>query len=52
VSAMAAVPMSGVVVIALLTKPSGRVLRLASWASIALGGVYALNDCVLFRYGR
>ena len=51
VSAMSAILMSGVVVVALLTKPSGRVLRLASWASIALGGVYVLNAYVLFRYG-
>ena len=51
VSAMSAILMSGVVVVALLTKPSGRVLRLASWASIALGGIYVLNAYVLFRYG-
>ena len=51
VSAMSAILMSGVVIIALLTKPAGRVMRLASWASIALGGVYVLNAYVLFRYG-
>jgi len=51
VSALSAILMSGVVVVALLTKPIGRVLRLASWASIALGGMYALNAYVLFRYG-
>ena len=51
VSAMSAILMSGVVVIALLTKPSGRVLRLASWASMALGVVFVLNAYVLFRYG-
>jgi len=51
VSAMSAILMSGVVIVALLTKPSGRVLRLASWASIALAGVYILNAYVLFRYG-
>ena len=42
---------AGVVVVALLTKPGGRVWRLASWASIALAGVYILNAYVLFRYG-
>jgi cation:H+ antiporter len=51
VSALSAILMSGVVVVALLTKPIGRVLRLASWASIALSGMYALNAYVLFRYG-
>ena len=51
VSAMSAILMSGVVVIALLTKPTGRVLRLASWASMALGVVFVLNAYVLFRYG-
>jgi cation:H+ antiporter len=51
VSVLSAILMSGVVVVALLTKPSGRVLRLASWASIALSGMYALNAYVLFRYG-
>jgi cation:H+ antiporter len=52
VSAMSAILMSGVVIVALLMKPSGRVLRLASWASIALAGVYILNAYVLFRYGK
>jgi len=51
VSAMSAILMSGVVIVALLTKPSGRVLRLASWASIALGGGYVLNAYVLFHFG-
>ena len=51
VSAMSAILMSGVVVIALLTKPAGRVMRLASWASVALGVVFVLNAYVLFRYG-
>ena len=51
VSAMSAILMSGVVIIALLTKPAGRVMRLASWASVALGAVYVLNAYVLFSYG-
>ena len=50
-SAMSAILMSGVVIIALLTKTGGRVLRLASWSSLALGSVYLLNAYVLFRYG-
>lgn len=49
---MSAILMSGVVIVALLTKPVGRVMRLASWASIALCRVYALNAYVLFRYGE
>lgn len=51
VSAMSAILMSGVVIIALLTKPAGRVMRLASWASVALGAVYGLNAYVLFNHG-
>ena len=51
VSAMSAILMSGVVIIALLTKPVGRVMRLASWASVALGAVYVLNAYVLFSHG-
>lgn len=51
VSALSAMLMSGVVIVALLTRPSGRVLRLASWGSLALGGVYAFNAYVLFRHG-
>jgi cation:H+ antiporter len=51
VSAMSAILMSGVVIIALLTKPAGRVMRLASWASVALGAVYVLNAYVLFNHG-
>ena len=51
VSAMSAILMSGVVIVALLTKPAGRVMRLASWASVALGAVYVLNAYVLFSHG-
>jgi len=51
VSVMSAILMSGVVIIALLTKPSGRVMFLASWASVVLGGIYVLNAYLLFRYG-
>lgn len=51
VSAMSAILMSGVVIIALLTKPAGRVMRLASWASVALGAVFVLNAYVLFSRG-
>ncbi|MCY7308686.1 MAG: sodium:calcium antiporter [Rhodoferax sp.] len=51
VSAVSAILMSGVVIIALLTKPAGRVMRLASWASVALGAVYVLNAYVLFTFG-
>ena len=51
VSAASAMLMGGVVVIALLMRPSGRVWRLAGWTSIALGGVYVFNAYVLFRHG-
>jgi len=51
VSAMSAILLSGVVIIALLTKPAVRVMRLTSWASVALGAVYVLNAYVLFTHG-
>lgn len=51
VSAMSAVTMNGVVVIALQTRPSARVLRMASWSSLALGGMHVLSAYVLFRHG-
>ncbi|MDH6590496.1 cation:H+ antiporter [Variovorax sp. TBS-050B] len=51
VSVMSAAAMSGVVVIALHTRPAGRVLRLASWSGLALAGAYLFNAYVLFRHG-
>lgn len=51
VSAASAMLMSGVVVIALLMRPGARVLRLAGWSSLTLGGVYVANAYVLFRHG-
>lgn len=51
VSAASALLMSGVVVIALLVRPSARVLRVAGWSSLMLGGVYVANAYVLFRHG-
>lgn len=51
VSVASAVLMSGVVIVALLIKPGSRVLRIAGWASLALGGMYVINAYVLFRHG-
>lgn len=51
VSVASAVLMSGVVIVALLIKPGSRVLRIAGWASLALGGMYVVNAYVLFRHG-
>lgn len=50
-SAASAMLMSGVVILALLMRPSGRVLRLAGWSSLALAGMYVVNAYVLFRHG-
>ena len=51
VSAVTAMLMSGIVVIALMMRPTGRVWHTASWASLALGTAYGLNAWVLFRFG-
>lgn len=51
VSVASAVLMSGVVIVALLIKPGSRVLRVAGWSSLALGGMYVINAYVLFRHG-
>jgi cation:H+ antiporter len=49
-TALAAVIMSGVAVVALLYSPRTRVLNTVSWASILLVGVYLLNSFVLFSF--
>lgn len=50
ISVMSAVTMNGVVIIALLTRTTGRVLHLTSWSGLALGCVYVINAYLLFRY--
>lgn len=43
--------MNGVVIVALLRKPGGRVLRLTGWAGLSLAGLYLLNAVVHYRHG-
>ena len=42
-TAVAAVVMTGLVMIGLVLRPQGRVLRVGSWISIALAAVYLMN---------
>lgn len=50
VSAFSVVMMSGVVIIGLLYRPEGRVLKTASWASLVLFTLYLLNAWFLYLY--
>lgn len=52
VSAMSAVIMTGLVVVGLLYRPEGRVLRGVGWVSLGLFGVYLLNSMALFLYNE
>jgi cation:H+ antiporter len=46
-TAISAVVMTGLVIVGLLMRPHGRVLRVTSWISIGLLGVYLLNAMVV-----
>jgi cation:H+ antiporter len=48
VSAVSALIMAGIVVVGLLYRPRGRVLRTVGWASIGLATVYVLNALVQY----
>lgn len=50
-SAAAAVLMTGLVMVGLVLRPQGRVLRVTSWVSIGLLAAYGLNAAVVFLYG-
>lgn len=50
-SAAAAVLMTGLVMVGLVLRPQGRVLRVTSWVSIGLLAAYALNAAFVFLYG-
>ncbi len=50
VSAMSGLMMTGIVVVGLLYRPRGRVLRTVGWASIGLAAVYVLNALVHFLH--
>ena len=47
-TAVTAMLMSGLVVIGLVMRPQGRVLRVLSWVSIALGVAYLLNAALIY----
>lgn len=50
-SAAAAVLMTGLVMVGLVLRPQGRVLRVTSWVSIGLLAAYGLNAAFVFLYG-
>ena len=49
-TAIAAVVMTGLVMIGLVMRPQGRVLRVLSWVSVGLMGIYVLNATLVFIY--
>ncbi len=51
VSAFTAVAMTGIVVSAIYLRPRTRVLRIGSWASLALFALFALNTWLAFHLG-
>ena len=51
VSAVSAVVMTGLVIVALLYRPRARVLRTVGWASLGLLTVYLLNSYFLYLHG-
>jgi len=51
-SALAACMMNGAVIMALVYRPTSRVLRSMSWASVSLLLLYMLNAVVQFRHGQ
>lgn len=50
-TAVAAMLMTGLVLIGLVMRPQGRVLRVTSWVSIALVAAYAINAALLYLTG-
>jgi cation:H+ antiporter len=51
VSAFTAVAMTGIVVTAIYHRPRTRLLNLASWPSIGLFGLFALNTWLTYHVG-
>lgn len=50
-TAVAAMVMTGLVMIGLIMRPGGRVLRLLSWISVGLAATYLLNATLVFVHG-
>lgn len=52
VTAGSAITMTGLALVGLFFKPTGRVLRFMSWISLGLAAMYLLNTYVLYLYGE
>lgn len=52
ISALVASVMSGAVVVALVYRPTTRVLRTMNWVSASLVGLYLVNAIIQYRYGQ
>jgi cation:H+ antiporter len=50
-TAVSAMVMSGLVIIGLLMRPQGRVLRVASWVSVGLVAAYLVNAALIYLAG-
>ncbi|TCO98387.1 sodium:calcium antiporter [Rubrivivax gelatinosus] len=50
-SAATALVMTGLVIVGLVMRPQGRVLRTASWVSVGLAAAYAVNAALIFLAG-
>jgi cation:H+ antiporter len=51
-TAVAAMIMSGLVIIGLLLRPQSRVLRVSSWISLGLLSIYVVNAMLIFLLGE
>lgn len=51
-TAATALVMTGLVIVGLVLRPKGRVLRVASWTSVGLVAAYVINGTLLFLSGR
>jgi cation:H+ antiporter len=51
-SALSAIMMTGVVIIGLLFRPRGQLLRIMSWASLMIFSIYFLNSWLLYLRGE
>lgn len=52
ITAFAAVIMSGIVIVALLYRPSTRFFGVVGWRSLALSAVYFLSSYVIYLHGH
>ena len=51
VTAGSAITMTGLAMVGLFFKPTGRVMRAVSWISLGLLAMYLLNTYLLYLYG-